>query len=70
VRFDDALAGKYPVTGMCPHCGHVADNAWRSMKLASRATRRCHLKRAIKSVDLGLDMCGLETCQKREHHEN
>ena len=21
---DDLLAGKYPVKGMCPHCGHVS----------------------------------------------
>jgi plasmid maintenance system antidote protein VapI len=25
VGIDDLLAGKYPVKGMCPHCGHVAD---------------------------------------------
>jgi hypothetical protein len=24
VGVDDLLAGKYPVEGMCPHCGHVA----------------------------------------------
>jgi hypothetical protein len=23
VGMDDLLAGKYPVNGMCPHCGHV-----------------------------------------------
>lgn len=24
VGLDDLLAGRYPVKGMCPHCGHVA----------------------------------------------
>jgi hypothetical protein len=24
VGLDDLLAGRYPIKGMCPHCGHVA----------------------------------------------
>ena len=24
VPFDDVTNGRYPVKGMCPHCGHVA----------------------------------------------
>ena len=27
VGIDDLLAGKYPVPGTCPHCGHVAERA-------------------------------------------
>jgi plasmid maintenance system antidote protein VapI len=23
IGLDDLLAGKYPVKGMCPHCGHL-----------------------------------------------
>ena len=25
VPFDDVVAGRWPVKGMCPHCGHVVD---------------------------------------------
>ena len=27
VPFDDVVTGRYPVKGMCPHCGHASSDA-------------------------------------------
>jgi hypothetical protein len=30
VPFDDLLAGRYPVRGACPHCGHVPTSSTKA----------------------------------------